>query len=70
MNTALSIMETINMGLSKAFSQRVANIDMHKDGEEIATVQQGDGTLEIIMVKLLPKEMREEFTGEVRNIYK
>lgn len=49
---------------------KIINIDMHRDGEEIATVQHDDGSLEIIMVKLLPNEMLEEFKGEVRNIYK
>ena len=70
-NVMDSVMNTINNGLRPLVSNpKIINIDIHKDGYKIATVQYDDGSLEVIMVKLLPKEMRDEFKGEVRNIYK
>lgn len=49
---------------------KIVCIDTTKDGEEIATVKGNDGVLHFILVKLLPKKMRESYKGEIRNIYK
>lgn len=49
---------------------RIVKIDTCKNGEEVATLENRRGQIEFAMTKNLPKEMVDEFKGEVRNIYK
>lgn len=49
---------------------KIVRIDTDSNGDETATLEDEHGQLEHVLVKHLPKGMREAYTGEVFNRYK